>query len=142
MWLVFDRLRGAPTAIQLRKTFISNLRLIAQFAREPVSKDLKIAIPRSLSLRETIGTDLDKAQSIADAVLFEFGLSRGRDLALRDRIRKWQPSLRMLFILQNTAWKCRVRLSGFELPKTIATEQWKFDNEVARALSAMADQME
>ena len=103
MWLVFDQLWGAPTAIQLRKTFISNLRLVAQFAIEPVSKDLKTAIVRSLALRGTISTDLDKARSVADTVLFEFGPCREQDLALRDRIRKWQPSLRMLFILQNTA---------------------------------------
>jgi len=142
MWLVFDQLWGAPAAIQMRKTFISNLRLVARFAREPVSKDLKTAIARSLALRETISADLDKTRSIADAVLFEFGPSREQDLALRDRIRKWQPSLRMLFILQNTAWKYRVQFSGFELPETIATEQRKFDNEVARTLSAMADRME
>ena len=41
MWLVFDQLWGAPAAIQMKKTFISNLRLVAQFAREPISKDAK-----------------------------------------------------------------------------------------------------
>ena len=142
MWLVFDQLWGAPAAIQMRKTFISNLRLVAEFAREPVSKDLKTAIARSFALRETISTNLDKVRSIADAVLFEFGPSREQDLALRDRIRNRQPSVRMLFILQNAAWKYRARLSGFELPETIATEQREFDNEVARVLSSIADRME
>ena len=32
MWLVFDQLWGAPAAVEMRKTFISNLRLLAQFA--------------------------------------------------------------------------------------------------------------
>ena len=38
MWLVFDQLWGAPAAIEMRRTFISNLRLLAQLAREPLSQ--------------------------------------------------------------------------------------------------------
>ena len=113
MWLVFDQLWSAPAAVQMRKTFISNLRLVAQFAREPVSKDLNTAMARSLALRETINTNLDKVRALADGVLFEFGPSRGQDLALRDRIRQWQPSLRMLFILKIATWKYRARPPRF-----------------------------
>ena len=142
MWLVFDQLWSAPAAVQMRKTFISNLRLVAQFAREPVSKDLNTAMARSLAFRETISTNLDKVQALADGVLFEFGPSRGQDLALRDRIRQWQPSLRMLFILKIATWKYRVRLPGFELPEGVTTEQREFDDDLAQALSAMADRME
>lgn len=75
-------------AIQMKKTFISNLRLVAQFAREPISKDARTAIARSLALRETINSNLDKARALADGVLLEFGPSREQDLALRDRIRQ------------------------------------------------------
>ena len=142
MWLVFDQLWGAPAAVQMRKTFISNLRLIAQFAEEPVSKDMNTAIPRSLALRETINTNLDKVRSLADGVLFEFGSSRAEDLALRDRIRQWQLNLRMLFILKIATWKYRVQLAGFELPDAVATEQREFDDGLAQGLSAMADRME
>jgi multidrug resistance protein MdtO len=62
MWLVFDKLWGVPAARELKDTFISNLRLLAQFAREPVSKDLKAATVRR-SLGETINTNLDKARA-------------------------------------------------------------------------------
>src|SRR5208283_3070385 len=88
MWLVFDRLWGAPAAIEMRRTFISNLRLLGQLAREPLSQDRKTAIERSLALGETINANLDRVRALADGVLFEFGPSREQDLAFRDRIRQ------------------------------------------------------
>ena len=44
MWLVFDRLWGAPAIVEMKRSFVSNLRLMAQFAREPLSRDLRTAI--------------------------------------------------------------------------------------------------
>ena len=38
MWLVFDQLWSAPAGVAMKKAFISGLRLLAQLAREPVSK--------------------------------------------------------------------------------------------------------
>ena len=80
MSLVFDQLWGSPAGVQMKKTFTSNLRLLAQFAREPVSKDLKIALEKSYSFRETINSNFDKVRDLADAVLLEFGPSREQDL--------------------------------------------------------------
>ena len=141
MWLVFDQLWGAPAAVQMKKTFISNLRLVAQFAREPISTDAKTAIARSLALRETINSNLDKARALADGVLLEFGPSREQDLALRDRIRDWQPKLRMIFITRLVLWKYRARLPGFELPEEIQSAQEEFDNRLAMGLDRMADRL-
>ena len=36
MWLVFDQLWGAPAAVEMKRAFISTLRLLAQLAREPL----------------------------------------------------------------------------------------------------------
>jgi multidrug resistance protein MdtO len=141
MWLVFDQLWGAPAAVQMKKTFVSNLQFIAQLAREPASKDLKTAIGRSLALRETINTNLDKVRAFADGVLLEFGPSREQDLALRNRIRQWQPNLRILFILRIVLWRYRVRLPGFELPEAIQPAQAEFDNRLAIGLDRMADRL-
>jgi multidrug resistance protein MdtO len=141
MWVVFDQLWGAPAAVEMRRTFIANLRLLAQLAREPVSKDLKTAITRTLALRETINANLDKVRALADGVLLEFGPSREQDLALRDRIRQWQPKLRMLFITRMVLWRYRARLPGFELPEAIEPSQEEFDNRLAAVLDGMADRM-
>jgi multidrug resistance protein MdtO len=142
MWLVFDQLWGASAVVEMRKTFISNLRLLAQFAREPLSNDLKVAIARSYSLRETINSNFEKVKSLADAVLLEFGSSRDQDLAFRDRVRQWQPTVRTLFLLEIATWKYRVPLPAFELPKDLVPEQRAFDEQLAKGLEAIADRME
>jgi len=142
MWLVFDQIWGAPAAVQMKKAFVSSLRLLAQFVREPVSKNLKNTIARGFALRETINTNLDKVRALADGVLLEFGPSREQDLALRDRIRQWQPSLRTLFITWIVLWRYRAGLPGFELPEAIQPALEQFDNRLATALDGMADRME
>jgi hypothetical protein len=58
MWLVFDQLWSTPAAVAMKKAFAGNLRLLAQLAREPVSQDLRTAIERSYTLRETINASL------------------------------------------------------------------------------------
>ena len=142
MWLIFDQLWGMPAARELKETFISNLRLLAQFAREPASKDLKAATARRFALGETINTNLDKARALADGVLLEFGHSRDRDLALRSLIRRAQPQMRVLFIMQIAEWKYRAQLPGFELPEAIAVQQREFDERLAESLDAMADRIQ
>ena len=61
---------------------------------------------------------------------------------MRDRIRQWQPNLRMLFITRIVLWRYRVGLPGFELPKAIQPAQQKFDNRLAMALDGLADRMD
>ena len=142
MWLIFDQLWGMPAARELKETFISNLRLLAQFAREPVAEDLKGVTARRFALGETINTNLDRARALADGVLLEFGRSRDEDLALRSLIRRAQPQMRVLFIMQIAEWKYRVQLPGFELPEAIAVQQREFDDRLAESLDAMADRVE
>jgi multidrug resistance protein MdtO len=142
MWLVFDLLWGAPAAVEMKRTFISNLRLLAQLAREPVAGDQKLAIQRTLSLRETINTTFDNVRSLSDEVIFEFGSSREQDLALRSRIKRWQSQLRALFLTQVALLKYRLQFRGFELPQAIRAGQQEFDDHLAEMLDAMADRME
>lgn len=140
MWLVFDRLWGSPAAIGMRRTFISNLRLLGQLVREPAPGGEKTW--HSDSLRETINTNFDKVRSLADGVLFEWGSSQQANLALRNRIRQWQPQLRTLFVTRLALVKYRLQLPGFELPEPVRVAQQDFDNRLAGMLDGMADRME
>jgi multidrug resistance protein MdtO len=142
MSLVFDRLWGARAAVEMKREFISSLRLLAEFAREPRSKDQRVAIERSYSLHETINSNFDQVRSLADAVLFEFSSSRQQDLALRARIRQWQPQLRSLFLTRSVLQKYRLELPGFELPEALRVAQREFDDTLAMMLDGMADRME
>jgi multidrug resistance protein MdtO len=142
MWLVFDQLWGAIASVEMKKVFISNLRWLAEFERQPLSDERKIAIERSYFLRETINTNFDKVTSLADGVLFEFGPSRQQDLALRSQLRRWQTELRMLFLTRITLFKYRLQLTGFELPAGVRASQLEFDGRLAVILDRMADRME
>jgi multidrug resistance protein MdtO len=142
MWLIFDQLWGTLASVEMKKVFISNLRWLAEFEREPLSEERNVGIERSYFLRETINTNLDKVRSLADGVLFEFGPSRQQNLVLRSQIRKWQPQLRMLFLTRITLFKYRLQLTGFELPAAVRAFQLEFDNRLAVVLDRMADRME
>jgi multidrug resistance protein MdtO len=142
MWLAFDQLWGVPAVVQMKRAFVANLRSLAQFAREPLSKDLRVAIERSYSLRETINKNFDQVRASADAVLLEFGPSRQPGLALRDRIRQWQPQLRMIFVTRIALLKYRLQLPGFELPEAVRVAQQEFDNRLAETLDGMTGRME
>jgi multidrug resistance protein MdtO len=140
MWLIFDQLWASSATVEMRRTFISNLRSLGQFVREP--RPGNDGEWRSDSLRETINTNLDKVRSLADGVLFELGPSRQSDLALRSRIVQWQPQLRALFVTRIALVKYRLQLPGFELPEPARVAQQEFDNRLAEMLDGMADRME
>ena len=142
MWLVFDQLWGASAVSDMKRAFLSAVRLLAQFAREPISRDYNVAAERSYSLREAINNNFDGMRASADGVLFEFGPSRQQDLAWRTKFRQWQPQLRLLFVTEIALWKYRARLPGFELPHTLGAAQRAFDDELARTLEAIADRIE
>jgi multidrug resistance protein MdtO len=142
MWLIFDQLWSAPAGVEMRRVFVSTLRLLALFAREPVSADIRSAIQRTSALRDTINAKFDNVRSLADGVLLEFGPSRRHDLALRDRIRRWQPQLRALFIMQGAALNYRLQLPGFVLPEAVIASLQAYDECSAQMLENIADRME
>jgi multidrug resistance protein MdtO len=142
MWLVFDQFWSVSAATQMKKAFVSNLRLLAQFAREPISSDRRNAVGRSDSLRETINTNFDRVRDLTGGVLLEFGPGREQDLALRERIIRWQTQIRLLFLTEIVLWKYRARLPGFDLPEALIAQQWQFDARFALTLEEMADRLE
>jgi multidrug resistance protein MdtO len=142
MCLVFDQLWGAPAAVEMKRTFISYLRLLAQLARGPLPGEKRLAIELSYSLRETINANFDKVRSLADGVLFERGSSRERDLALRSRTRQWRPQPRTLFVTRITLLKYRLQLPGFELPEALHVAQQEFEDRLAGILDGMANRLE
>jgi len=142
MWLIFDQLWRASASVEMRRTFISSLRLLAQFTREPVSPDIPSAIQRTSSLHDTISAKFDKVRSLADGVLLEFGPSRRQGLALRDHIRSWQPQLRALFLMRTASLKYRLRLPGFVLPEDVIRSLEAYDECSAQMIENIADRME
>ena len=142
MWLTFDRLSATTAAMEMKTAFISGLRLLGQLTREPVSSDTRAAIEHSYMLSETLNAQMDKAISAADGVLFEFGPVRAQNLALRDRILRWQPALRTLFLMRRASLRYVLRLPGFQLPEAGLRVLREYNEHSARMLDDMADRLE
>jgi multidrug resistance protein MdtO len=142
MWLVFDQLWGTPAVGQMRKAFGATLRLLAQFAKEPLSRDLRVSTERSYFIRETINKNFEQTRTLADGVLFEFGPAREQDLLWRNRIVRWQPRVRILFLTRIALWKYRAQLPGFELPEAIRAAQQGFDYAWAGMLDEIANRLD
>jgi multidrug resistance protein MdtO len=142
MWLVFDQLGGVSAAVAMKRIFITNMRFLAQFTREPVSRDMKTAITKTYSLRETVNTTFDQFRQQADAVMMEFGPARERDLALRAQLLQWQYELRLVFLTRIALLKYRLNLPGFQLPRAVQAVEQESDNELAATLEGLADRLE
>ncbi len=142
MSLVFDQLWSSPAIVEMKRIFIANVRILAQLIREPSTTNLGEAIERSYSLRETINANFNQVRQHADGVMLEFGPSRERDLALRARLLRWQPELRLVFIAQIAILKYRLQLPGFELPVRVQEELREFDIRRAAVLEGIADRVE
>ena len=142
MGVVFDQLWSVPAVEEMKKAFVTSLRLLGQLFSVPLSKDIRVAIEQTSSLRENINTNLNKLSVLGDGVLFEFGSSRQQDLALRGQIMRWQSEVRMLFLMETTWLNYRLQLPGFELPEGLREAQLEFDDEFARTFESMADRFE
>ena len=142
MWLIFDQLWGHPAAADMKATFIANLRLLAQLAREPDLGGHSGAIRRIYALGQTINSNFDQIRNLGDAVILEFGPSRAANLSLRDRIRQWQSKLRALFLIRGAMLRYRLADPGFELPAELESAQKDFDRALADTLDGMAYEME
>ena len=77
MWLFFDHLWSAPAGPEMRRTFVSALRLLAQLARGPLSTDIRKAIEDSYVLREEINTKFDQRRDRSLTVSFSSSAPRG-----------------------------------------------------------------
>jgi multidrug resistance protein MdtO len=138
MWCIFDQLWAAPAAIEMQRTFVSALRLMAKLMRAPVAGEPAAATEEVYSLRETIDTNFEKLRQQADGVMLEFGRERERNLELRARLLRWQLQLRIIFLVRTTLVKYRLHLPGFELPEPVRRSQENFDAETAQRLESLA----
>jgi multidrug resistance protein MdtO len=142
MWLIFDQLWGSPAGVEMRRSLVRSVRTLAELARQPDIGDRKDAIRRSYALAQTINANFDQTRALADSVIFEFGPSRSRDLAFRQRVKEWQPKLRALFLLRGAAIRYRLELPGLELPQRVEAAQVDFDNALSSTLDDIANRLD
>jgi multidrug resistance protein MdtO len=138
MWLLFDRLWARNALDEMRTVFASNLELFAELTRQLRKSDRKEAIKRIRRLSDQINAGFETMRAQSDAILFEFGPSRQRKLAIREDIKKWDPLLRTLLLVQLTFANYRLRKPLKELPPHVAEAELDFNRDVARMMQVMA----
>lgn len=138
MWLVFDTLGSRPAVQVMRDLFATNLRLLAQLAQP--WRDGRPADQRALrDLRDKLSQNFGTVNAQADAVLFEVGPSRARDLAVRDRLLGWQPRLRSLFLIEVALLQYRGSVNPKELAPELVRAQTALDERSHAVLETLAD---
>jgi len=141
MWVVYDRLWARDALAEMEHLFAHNLEMFAELVDQLLVEDRNQAIKRSRELRDQITAGFQAVISQADAVLFEFGPTRRYKLKVREDVRRRQPQLRTLLLLQITYSQYRWQRPLKDLPPATAEAHMAFDRDVARSMRALANEV-
>jgi multidrug resistance protein MdtO len=100
MWLVFERFFPRSAADEMVRIFVRNVRSMSDLMSLTPRREEPDAILRVRRMRDDIYRRFGEVNAQTDAVPFETGPSRSGDMAARDRIRRWQASLRSFYLLE------------------------------------------
>ena len=142
MWLVFERFYTRPASNEMVRVFIRTLRLMSAFVSESTIGADSETIVLIRKQRDQVFRYFGEVNAQADAVPFETGPERAGHMAARDRIRRWQSSLRTFYLLEVPL--LQVRLFGD--PNTISPAfrhiESQFIQECSISLNRVADILE
>jgi multidrug resistance protein MdtO len=143
MWLVFERFFPRSAADEMVRIFVVNLRALADLlsssARADHSASILLKIRRQ---REDIYRHFGEVNAQSDAVPFETGLLRAGDMAARDRIRRWQASLRSFYLLEAPLLQFRIFGNIESKSKSFTAFEDDFRFEAARIFLRIAKSLE
>ena len=142
MWIVFDRIWAKPAAQEMMEVFTANLRLIAELTEASTAGDPEEDIRRIRQIRSKIYSNFQTVNAQADAIPFEFGEKRTRHMLARSVVRRWQPSLRALYMMELALLQHRMFGADAQLPLPVVEAQYRFNQACAQMLGAMADRLE
>ncbi len=142
MWLVFERLFPRSAADEMVRIFVANLRLLADFSSSSPRADHPAEILQVRRQREEIYRRFGEVNAQSDAVPFETGPLRAGDMAARDRIRRWQASLRSFYLLEAPLLQFRLFGDGGSKPTPFRDLENDFRFECARIFREMAESVE
>jgi multidrug resistance protein MdtO len=142
MWLVYERFFPRSATDEMARIFVVNLRLLVDFSSSSPGANTPADILKIRRQREEIYRRFGEVTAQSDAVPFETGPSRARDMAARDRIRRWQASLRSFYLLEVPL--VRFRVFGGTDPRSQPFRGFEndFRFECARIFRQMADSLE
>jgi multidrug resistance protein MdtO len=142
MWLVFERLFPRSAADEMVRVFTVNLRLLAELSGGSPSPGDPAAIRKIRRLREDIYRRFGEVNAQSDAVPFETGPLRAGDMAARDRVRRWQASLRSFYLLEAPLLQFRLFARSESKSRSFTAFEDDFRFECGRIFLRIAESLE
>jgi multidrug resistance protein MdtO len=142
MWLVFERFYSRPAADEMVRIFVRNLRLMAELVLASPAGDRTEAIVKVRRQRDQIYRYFGDLNAQADAVPFETGPARAGHMAARDRIRRWQASLRTFYLLEAPLLQFRLYADAHAKSDLFVQIEKDFHEECSRIFKRVADCLE
>jgi len=142
MWLVFERFYPRAAADEMVRVFIRTLRLMATFVSESgIGADAKTII-LIRKQRDLVYRYFGEVNAQADAVPFETGPQRAGHMAARDRIRRWQASLRTMYLMEVPLLQFRLFGDPEKISEAFRNIEKQFLQDFSNALNRIADSLE
>jgi len=142
MWLVFERFYPKPASDEMVSIFIRNLRLLGDLISGTSFGMDTNAVLRVRRQRDQVYRYFGEVNAQADAVPFETGPARAAHMAARDRIRRWQATLRTFYLLYVPLFQLRAFGDFSEISAPFFRMEDQIRQESVRALTRMADSLE
>ena len=142
MWLVFERFFPKSAADEMVRIFIVNLRLLADLVGFIPRAGNPADILKMRRLREEIYRRFGEVNAQSDAIPFETGPARAGDMAARDRIRRWQASLRSFYLLEAPLLQFRLFGAVSRTSQSFSGFENDFHSECSRIFRQFAESLE
>jgi len=142
MWLVFERFYPRAASHEMVRVFIRTLRLMAAFVSESGIGADAATIVLIRRQRDQVYRCFGEVNAQADAVPFETGPRRAGNMAARDRIRRWQSSLRSFYLMEVPLLQFRLFGEPSSISPAFRHIESQFIVECAGALNRIADNLE
>ena len=149
MGFIFDRFGTKSDAEQLQKLLVRNVRMLAQLAVCPVTRERAVGVSQMRRLASQINDNFAGLESQTDAARFEFEFRRRRekDVAECGRIQRAQPAMRSIYLLELSLLSHRGRReidSELTQQQTQALDHFlnKFSDQLTHIAAWIADEEE
>jgi multidrug resistance protein MdtO len=142
MGLVFRIARPKTAAQQMFDAFIRNLRLMSHLVIYPSIRENPERITEIYTLREQIADNLSAVSSVAEAVSFETGAARAREIAAKEKIQGWQAVLRSFYLMEMPLLQFYHFNVRTEVSDSVRQVESRFQQSCAAVLTSIADCLE
>jgi multidrug resistance protein MdtO len=142
MWIVFESFYRRPAATEMVRIFARSLRLMATLISESTIGADAQTIMLIRTQRDQVYRCFGEVNAQADAVPFETGPDRPGHMAARDRIRRWQASVRTIYLMEVPLLQFRLFGDPSQVSGAFRDIEKQFIQDCSNSLNRIADCIE